>query len=360
MPYGLPIPDLTRTELVIIAAAGLTALGLAVLAVRRYRRAEDARSAGEAAGAAFAADLLRAVRWPVRYLSGAAVGVSLALSRFFPKSERLWRGVTKRGLRGIYKTASGDPDAIGFIHRETGELDIKPVKWVPAGSDDPEQPPHWKTKDDETWHPGTQGLETEYIGRVPVALFDEDSPVKGSFLQSRFQQALDLGHKDKLFVPELVEKIEIHGHVEDIQDFAAGGDAVADGGSSVTQSSYEIPDSQWPDKLADVLVDLGSPGDHGGLRVSVKQAKEAFQENVGSEEMQMQEFRGRVAEADPSASKAEIKRLIYAILGTALVVKSPEILQVIFGSGAGQSLGEAVPSFTVLPPVWDLLAVIPL
>lgn len=350
---------LTTTELTTAAAGTAFALGVIVLLYRRLRTDTDADAAGQAAGQSVATPLLQAGRWAARYAAGFASGVAVALTRFMPKSESFWRGVAKRGLRGMYKSAGGDPDAIGFIHRETGELDIEPVKWKQGDPEDPIEPPRWTTKGGEKWHPGTQGPETEFIGRVPVALFDEDSPIKGSFLQSRFQQALDLGQKDQLFVPETVEQIKIEGRIDDIEDFAAGDEAVADGGT-VQQTVYEIPDHEWPQKMADVLVDLGSPSDNDGLRVSAKQAKEAFQEHVGSEEMQMQELRGRAAEADPNASKEEIKRLIYAVLGTILLIKSPQILSVIFGGGVGDSLGGALPSLTILPPVWDLFMVVPL
>lgn len=277
------------------------------------------------------------------------VGFLIGLLKIVPKSEALWRPMVDMGLRGMHKSGGGD--IIGIVARPNG-IDLRPMKWKPGDPDDPEDHPRWVDKAGNWWGPGAEGRGFERLGRTPVALFDEDAQEKGSFIQSRFAEALDLGHKDALFVPDVVNQINV---LPQGDGYDSPGEEIADGG--VATQEYTIQPEEWSDRLADTLVDLRSPDDASGMRVSAYKFKEVYQENVGSEEMQMQEFRGRAAEADPKKARDTMFRVLKYILIAVLAARAPETLSLLMGeTGMGNAMNDINP-FVVLPHLPDALVV---
>jgi hypothetical protein len=274
---------------------------------------------------------------------GTLLGVLLVVTKVLPKGHVIWAGMYKRGLKGMHKTAGGD--VVGLIGRNTGQLDIQPMKWK-RDDDDVGEKPRWVTKGtNEEFFPGAEGRDFDLIGNVPVALFDEDNPNRATRFEARFAEALDVG----------AEKTHIYADADVTQviqtvDPGSGADqqgAVADGGQ-VTQQ-FQIDE---PGYLEDVLVDLSSPEWASGTRVSATKVKETYQEKVGTEEMQNQEQRGRIAESDPEAERQKwLRAMLYMMLAVAAAAMGPELVAAIFGSGGVGGGGGSVMPFALVPPI---------
>lgn len=303
--------------------------------------------AGFDAGYGFGSSIVNGVNYAVSATVMLFTGLLISTLRLVPRGEKLWKGVAQTGIRGFYKSSGGD--AIGFIARENG-IDLEAVKWKHSAPDDPSNPNRWVTKSGERWHPGGEGRTPDFIGSTPVVLLDEDATARGSMLQSRYQAALDLGHKDALFVPERVEQVVVQVDPQAAEE--GGPAAIADGGAVAQEISYAIPDSEWPDKLADVLVDLRSPSDAEGMRVSARAYKDVYLEDVGAEEMQMQELRGRAAEADPQKERELMFRVLKWVAIAVLAARAPELLAMLGGSDAGGIISD-------LNPLWLAMMALP-
>lgn len=336
-------PITTRTAL-LGAGAIFLALAGAYAAYRRWNSTEDAEEAGYTTGHGLGTTIVDPVRYALAATLSFVGGFAMSLTRLLPKSEAIYDAMLKAAYKGMHKTSGGD--IVGIIARDNGQLDHKPMLWKRSSPDDPTEPDRWVTKEGERWHPGAEGRGFDMVGSTPVALFDEDAEGKGSFLQSRFQAALDLGYKEALFVPDRVEQVVVEVDPEAVDE--GGPEAVADGGAVQSQVTYNIPDSEWPDKLADVLVDLSAPNGEAGMRVSAKAYKEVYQEKVGSEEMQMQELRGRAAEADPQSAKDLMFRVMKWIAIIVLASRAPELLALLMGTGVGDAVSGISP-FMVVP-----------
>lgn len=303
------------------------------------------------AGDRFVTGIVEIVHGIIGTFLGVIAGLLIGLLRFVPRGEAFWKGLVSMGMRGMYKSSGGD--AVGLIARSNGLLEPVPVKWKPNDPDDPTTPAQWRTKSGETWGPGAEGRGFERMGDTPVALFDEDAQDRGSFLQSRFAEALDLGQKQAVYIPEKVEQIQVEITPDEGKSPT---EALADGGFQEARTSYRIADDEWSDKLADVLVDLRS--DVGSaMRVSAGKYKEVYQEKVGSEEMQAQELRGRAAEADPQAAKDLMFRVLKWVALIILATHAPEILTMLLGGeGNASSIGSDINPFMILP---DLMMQLP-
>lgn len=252
-----------------------------------------------------------------------------------PLSWKLWKGVATFAITQMHRSAGGD--AIGLNATETG-VEPLPVKY--NANHDSEEGPRWVAKEsDNWWLAGSEGRGVEYWGRTPLILLDDEGHQRVTVAEARIAEAVDLGHTRPLYANPEIEKIEIWPAKPG--QAGADGAAVADGGEEYASSSYRVTD---PGELEDVLID---PIDEG-LRVSWRKVKELYQQKVPTEEMQMQEERGRIAEQDPEGDrKFAMKMMFYAmmiVLGaiTLIFVVYPAIVS---GGGGGVSL----PSLALAP-----------
>ncbi|MFB6200860.1 MAG: hypothetical protein ABEI98_02505 [Halorhabdus sp.] len=277
---------------------------------------------------------------PAALLRGTAnfgVGLFRGLSRPFPKSHAIWQGMFTAGLKGIKKTSGGD--GIGLVLRANNEIDPQPVKWKPG--DGEEQRPHWATLGtEEKWSAGAGGREMSYIGNVPVALFYEDDHARIAPTQCRISEAIDTGDHYNLYKPDSVNLIEMWpenpGQVQ--------GDAMADGGQM--QPRREIQLNGVGDLPDDHLVDLDAGDGYNGSVISLDKASDWFAETATSEEMQMQEQRGRIAESDAEKKLDRLTKLmIYAFLAIIAAAIGKPLVYSVFGGGGGSNVGSNLMPF---------------
>lgn len=298
------------------------------------------REKGEEIGKA-AADgaVVSPINAVVDMVIGVMTGFAMMLTTIVPKGHKIWSGLYKTALTGMFKTSGAD--AIGFIARSNGEVEPHPVKWKRASESGEKS--RWVTKDtDEEWGPGTEGRGLERIGKVPVAFFDETSFDRTSMLEARIAEAVDLGQTQDLYRDADIDLVQV---TVDNSNAGAGA-AVADGGQNVREQRWEIRD---PGVLDDVLIDLSSEaGD--AMRVSWRKSKELLFEKATTEEMQMQEQRGRIAESDPEKQRQKFMKIFfYAMIMVVAAAVGPEFVSAIFGSGGGASGGSSVVPFFLLP-----------
>jgi len=284
---------------------------------------------------------------PIKAIVGFLRGMLYAVTRIMPYGRAFWSSIAKLGIKNLRKASGGD--IVGIVGRGDGRLELKPMKYK-QHDDEPGSPNRWVSKDGEEWHPGAEGKGYKYIGSTPVALFHETAVPRGSWFQSNYAEALQLGNKQQLYADaEVSQEVVINANSDESKAQAAQ-KAKTDGGINY-DDRWNV---EYPGMLEDVLVDL-DPGDGSqGMRVSTEKYAEVFQERVGSEEMQMQEVRGRAAEVDPESQRDMMFRFLKYFLGGVVLARSPELLALLMGeSGAG--VGGSIP-----PLMIDALAVMPL
>lgn len=283
-------------------------------------------------------------------LAGGVVTTSTILgTRLFPKSEKLWIGVAKLGLKKAKKTTGAD--MIGFLSNEGGQLTPTPMKLKERDEDDSK---YWATVENETEYDiGPQGVSREYIGDVPVGFFVEDPPREVSLLEARARDAVDLGQHQ----PLVDGNVTLHEHVwQPADSMDASGDpgrgqggAMADGGHAqagleeVFDREVEIEAGDIPkDGIVDLSTDSGN-----GARVSWNRVNDILHETPPTEQMVMQEQRGELAGAAGNEDKVQ-RIAIYAMGFMVLLVFGllfgPSIINAIFGNGTIGGLGGALPT----------------
>jgi len=279
---------------------------------------------------------------PLQLIAGFLKGFLFAVTRVLPYGRAFWGGVAKLGIKNMRKASGGD--VVGIVGRGDGRLTLKPMKFK-TFEDEPGSPQRWVSKDGEEWHPGAEGKGWKFIGSTPVGLFHETAVPRGSWFQSNYAEALQLGNKEQLLVnPNLTQEIVLRADADEaVSNEDKARQAVADGGVEFESQSFQV---NRPGMLEDVLVDL-DPGDGSqGMRVSTEKYQEVFQEKVGTEEMQMQEARGRAAEVDPEGQREMMFRFLKYFLGGVLLARSPELLALLMGeSGAG--VGSSIPPIMI-------------
>jgi len=287
---------------------------------------------------------------PLKLLVGFLKGMVYTITRIMPYGRAFWGGVAKLGIKNLRKASGGD--IVGIVGRGDGKLDLKPMKYKQF-DDEPGSPNRWVSKDGEEWHPGAEGKGWKFVGSTPVGLFHETAVPRGSWFQSNYAEALQIGQKEQLIADaDITQEIVINAEPgTDLDDKQEAKQAMADGGVNYQDNRFRIDD---PGLLEDVLVDLDPDDDSQGMRVSTEKYAEVFQEKVGTEEMQMQEARGRAAEVDPESQRDMMFRFLKYFLGGVVLARSPELLALLMGeSGAG--VGSSIP-----PLMIDTLSVMPL
>jgi len=279
---------------------------------------------GEAAGEAAGNTLLKPVQVLIRFASAFVY----AVTRILPYGRTFWASLLKTSLKNMQKSSGGD--IVGIIGRGDGRLEFEPMKFKQF-DDEPGSPRRWVAKSGEEWHPGAEGKGWKYVGSTPVALFHETAVPRGSWFQSNYAEALQIGQKEQLVADaDVTQEIVLDaGDASDKQDVQQ---AMADGGVNYADQRFRIND---PGLLEDVLVDLDPDDDSQGMRVSTEKYAEVFQEKVGTEEMRMQEARGRAAEVDPESQRDRMFRILKYILGGVVLARSPELLALLMGESGG-------------------------
>lgn len=241
--------------------------------------------------------------------------------------DRFWGWCMKLVHKGYYK-ASG-ADALCYVYRE-GMVTPEPVQW--QGAVDGE-PPRWVTRGTKDAWVATTGADVARgPGNVPVIQASEDGIRIGSELQARTAEVVDLGQ-----TYALLDGVDMTAHLN-VPDAGSAGNAVADGGQNMdfTIDKYGA--------LQDYVVDLSNPDpDSDGMVLSWEKYVELEQEKVGSEEMENQEFRGRLAEKDPSEQLAWALKFALIVMGglaavAFIVYGLPAMLSGASGGGGGGSL----------------------
>lgn len=264
--------------------------------------------------------------------------------KLVPFRQRVFRRMAIKSLYNYHRVAGGD--AIGFNALPNGKVDLQPIKYKDAlGGDDK---PGWKAKGREkTWGAGAEGRGVDYIGKTPIVLLDDDAADKGSFLQSRVAEAIDLGQHQPLFTnPEFILEVQSPPEAD------GSGPAVADGGQvdggPVTLSAPQLKAEGV--FSSDCIIDLSSPSGADGMRVSWRKYKELYGETATTEEMKRQEERGRIAELKKNDKANLAFKMMLVALGIIAVVElGPTLVAGLFGvtGSAGGGGGSAIPTLTL-------------
>jgi hypothetical protein len=242
------------------------------------------------------------------------IGKTVAsLPRFIPKQSRLFRTMALTSLKNYYKRSPGD--AIGIEARPGQKIDFVPVKYKPPEDTDEEERGGWHLKGtDRTYDAGPDGQSVSFInGTVPSVMLHSDASIEAGWLAPRIGQAIELDNYSPVFVGP---RLQPQTQQQQAQQMAQNG-AVADGGQSVPVQTPSVGGYDMIDPgefSGDNIVDLSPEGDHDGMRISLKKAKEWFAESADSEKMQMQEERGYLAGL-ANSDEADAKRIfLYAVI----------------------------------------------
>jgi hypothetical protein len=264
----------------------------------------------------------------------AAAAVSLIPKPLLGVRETLFRRLTLKSLKNYHKTGGGD--ALGLIAEPGQNIDIRPIKYRSEKECDDHERPGWVEKgSDKVWHAGAEGRVVDYIGDTPVVALERDSHVEAGWLKPRIGQAVELDNYDSVFVNPKFDT-DVVGNIDLDAGVSTNGNAVADGGQGIVNVEVEDMGTY----AGAEVVDLDSGDGYDGMRVDFRKASAWAFETTATEEMQMQQERGRLmgmmsGENGPSVAKL---LLICAaiILGTLLIVFAvPEFLSNGGGGGGG-------------------------
>jgi hypothetical protein len=253
------------------------------------------------------------------------IGLTLALSRLIPFSERFWRGVYRAGLVGIWKKSGCD--YLGMI-QVGGEIKPVPVDWDYDAQ-------RFENRHDDWWKAPTEG-EYQYrmANKVPTIWASSTSNHVGSHVQAEVAEALDIGHSLDVYQSA---QVRVENATLDATA-TSNGDAVADGGQV---AQFNVTGTN-PGPFADRVVPLTSEADADARVVSLEKYYETYPEVVDTEEMKAQEKRGELAQMDDDMESLAFKMLLLAgaiIVGSlAVVMIGPELIGGGGGGGGGGSL----------------------
>ena len=238
----------------------------------------------------------------------------------------LFKRLAVKSIENYHKVAGGD--AVAINAKAGQQLDLEPVAYKAPEECEEGQQPGWRVKGREkAWHPAKEGNSVNYLGRAPVVALEDDAHVEAGWLAPRVGEAIEMDNYWPLFTdPEITAHIDYGGGA------GARNGAVADGGTGAMQ--FELED--FGEYAGDAIVDLDSGPGYDGMRISMSKAREWQAETVPSEQMQMQEERGRLmgllnGDNGPGA----FKLLLLAggiILGALFII---EVLPILLNGGGG-------------------------
>lgn len=242
----------------------------------------------------------------------------------------LFKRMAVKSIENYHKAAGGD--AIAINAKAGQQITLEPVAYMTPAECEEGQRPGWRVKGREkAWNPAKEGNSVNYLGRTPVVALEDDAHVEAGWLAPRIGQAVEMDNYWPLFTdPDIV------AHIDYGARGAATNGAVADGG----QASIQFDLEDMGQYAEDAIVDLGSGPGYDGMRISMAKAREWQAETTSSEEMQMQEERGRLmglldGQDGPSLTKLLLisAGIILGVLG--IVLLGPELV----GGGGGAASG---------------------
>lgn len=266
-----------------------------------------AEEAGEQAAKPFLATL--------SFIRGAVASFLMAFIKRIPLLRgKVLRGMINNGVEGLWKT-SGAAAIVLCIYGD-GVVVPRPAEW------DKEQR-KLRTDNGEEWSV-PNGLDLNRIGDAPIAWGVVDSHEIIQPVQARIAEKVECGPSEW----ETVEVDEMAGTAQPARS------AMADGGqTSWAGTAFD-----------DIWVDGRNPDkDATGMIVSMKTAYDLHWSQAGTEELQNQEMRGRLAEKDPASdTRKALIMVALALGGIALGMFGPALASNIAGSGSSAA-GDAVP-----------------
>jgi hypothetical protein len=255
--------------------------------------------------------------------------ISTAFAKGFiaamPKGEHFYRGIHKTAMKKWLKKSDGD----ALMHYvDGGMLDFEPVEYAPEEEDEAVEQDMWVgCYSGNRWR-ASAGRSQTYLahGKIPSLWACSDATDVGDDVQARVAEALDLGNEKPLYESASVTYYGLPGG----SDGGAGGEAIADGGRQAV--ARNVINVENPGQLDDVLVPIAD-GEGEGQVVSMEKYYETYPEKIASEEMQMQEERGRLAEADEEAWDKAKSIVMWAMIGAISLVGLVVLLVYLMGSG---------------------------
>jgi len=337
-----PIQAAAIIGTVLLAVAG-TVYGL-------YRKAnEDAEplateavglSIGERLGNIFAQTLI--IPASVTYRGATTFGRVLVSNIPFVRG-KFWRGMIKFCTHQYQKATNAD--VVSFHHTQTG---IEPLAtdWV-DGDGDLGEDRGWQIRGtDEVIHPGTEGRDTERMGKATTIMTGGNLPYTARAFDLGVAEALDLEQVEGLIAGASVNVTQLDVWPDDPDALAGGeGAAVTDGGAELVERQTDMTVHASEAGLADAVVDLNDP-----TRISVRKWKDTMLEMVGTEDLERAEDRGYLSGLGKDGS-GEARGIIKGLLIAGGVFIAYEIgpvaIRTLFGAsetgGGGGGGGGGLP-----------------
>jgi len=250
--------------------------------------------------------------------------------KIIPKRGTIFRKLFNASLYKYHDIGGGD--ALGLIAEPGQSLDIRPIKYrAPKECDEGEKPGWVEKGGNKVWHAGAEGRVVDYIGKTPIVALERDGHVEAGWLKPRIGQAIELDRYDGVYVNPTFET-DIVADLSVEPQANGTPDALADGGQAIV----DVGVSDMGNYAGAEVVDLDSGVGYDGMRIDFRKASAWAFEKTSTEEMQMQEERGRLmgmlsGNDGPSAFKYLLVS-VGAILGVlAIVFLLPELI----GGGGG-------------------------
>ncbi|PCR89441.1 hypothetical protein [Natrinema ejinorense] len=268
--------------------------------------------AAETAGDSVAAVLY----FPIKLLLAFFAKLIIGISRRIPGRSRIQKGLIKSGIEGLWKTT--DANLIVMTIYGDGVAVPRPAQ---VNSDEGKV----ETANGEEWT--LTDISTVRIGKAPVAFGVADDHELASPVAARVAEAVDSDWRRVKTVQETADGISP-------TEYTDPQTTVADGGESGLREPFD-----------DVWVDARNPlQSTAGWIVSMDKAYELHWSQSSSEEMKMQETRGRLAEMDPEAHRGRAIRMVIIAIGCfALGLLGPALASRIAGTAASDGGGSAIP-----------------
>ncbi|WP_162989926.1 hypothetical protein [Natronorubrum halophilum] len=268
---------------------------------------EQAEQAGDKTGGFLA--------MPVQICMAFFASLLVGVTRRIPGRKRIQKGMIKSGIEGLWKTSSAAVIVMviygdGVVVPRPGEIDSEEGKI--------------RTDNDEEWT--LTDINMCRMGNAPVVWGVADDHELASPVAARVAEAVDSDWGRTQAVKETPEGIKP-------VDYQTPQQAVADGGQQSIREPFD-----------DVWVDARNPvTGAAGWIVSMAKGYEMHWSQSSTEEMQMQETRGRLAEMDPEKyDNRAIKLLIVAGASLALGLFGPALAQRVAGSGAAEGASSPI------------------
>lgn len=320
---------LPSTSTVLVVVGSLIAAGLFAgvahrkLLSRGREVSEEGSSEGEPRGKNTGKALAESAKSALDSLAVIYHEFAKGLMPVVPFRKTILLKMTKRSLWQLWRISGAD--ALVINAEKGSRLTLDMVKYKGPEECDDDEKPGWHAKGrDKVWSAGSAGNSVDYLwGVVPIVLLDDDDHAEAGWLKSRIGEAVQLGQHQPIY-----RNATIVAELPDAGQPGANG-AVADGGGV----NFRVEDMGIFD--AENLIDIGSGEGYDGMRISHRKANEWVSESAATEEMQMQEERGRIAEMNRDADKSAIKWLLIGMGLGAGILLAPDLIAGFAGTTGG-------------------------